>query len=582
MSQERRTLIHCGATRVSFLEVLVNEGNQVLVEDLATEILEYGFVDDSAWMEATVAGIQKLVASRKGKINPTILVPGFRILSKNLRIPHVEESKRKQIIAFELQQNLPYSMEEVVWDFQVVADDGIETDILFLASKREWVEAFCERLESLNIQPASLGPASLLDYNAWQFLEGEDDLPVLVVNLGARSTTLTFIHEGGFALRTVNFGGNLLTQPIADHLGCSFHQAESLKIRFFTEEESFGDEDPRVRMIHDQADQFRKRLNLEITRSLMQFRRQTEGSAPRALRLAGGGALLPGLESYLSEQQKVPARLFQMEDMVLPAPTVDAGLWAAIRYQVFEIVGEAVKDRVPRGVGVDLIPPAIHRQKAFNRKKPRLVAAGLLVSLTAFFPGLHYQSRGQVLKGEVAALQQTIGATEQMIFSQSEILEQLEVRREAIEILDRPLSSRSNWLSFFQQLQENLHNVGDVWLDELEVSRQTQVVEAAIREEPTYDEYGERIVPKPVERTLYRLNLSGKMLLRESNAEGDSPLGKDYDEQVISSRIRSMIAEFQKSDFIEDSGVPTIFWTRLEDGILPFSFNLTVSPEKPL
>lgn len=582
MSQERRTYIHCGATRVSFLEVLVNGGNQVLIEDLVSEVLDYDFVDDHAWMEATLVGIKNLLGSRKGRANPTIIVPGFRILSKNLRIPHVEDSKRKQIIAFEVQQNLPYPIEEVVWDSQVVADDGIETDLLFLAARRDWIQSFCSRLDALKIEPKALVPASLLDYNAWQFLEPGLAMPALVVNIGARSTTLTYIYEGGFALRTVNFGGNLLTQAIGDHLGCSFHQAESLKIRFFTEEESFSDEDPRVRMIHDQTDQFRKRLHLEITRSVMQFRRQSSGAPPVALWLAGGGALLPGLESFLSDKQNIPVRLFQMEDKVISAPTVDEKIWSGLRYQIFETIGEAVKDRVAQGVGVDLVPPSIHQRKAFNRKKPILLAAALILLLSAFLPGIYFQNQAKQIQEELSALQQNIVTTESIHSSQLELREQLNTQRTALRVLDQSLSSPSHWTQFFQELQEKLFNVGDVWLDELKVSRSITLVEAPIPVEPVYDEYGEVVMPEPIEKTTYRLNLNGKMLLRESTAAGDSPIGKDYNEQVISSRIRSMIAQFGESAFIEESGVPTIFWTRLEDGILPFSFNLTVNPEKPL
>ena len=206
----------------------------------------------------------------------------------------------------------------------------------------------------------------------------------------------------------------------------------------------------------------------------------------------------------------------------------------------------------------------------------------MILLVSAFLPGVHFQTQAKQTQEELSALQQKIAATESLLLTQSELREQLNVRRTALRVLDQSLSSPSHWTQFFQELQEKLYNVGDVWLDELEVSRRTTLVEAPIPEDPVYDEYGELVVPEPVEMTTYRLHLNGKMLLRESTAAGDSPIGKDYDEQVISNRIRSMIAQFGESAFIEKSGVPTIFWTRLEDGILPFSFNLTVNPEKPL
>ncbi len=582
MSQERRVIIHCGATQVTYLELLVNGGNQVLIEDLSTEGLEYDFTRDEDWMEALLSGLKRLTEGRKLKSEPVFIAPGFRILTKLFQIPHVEAEKRRQIIAFEAQQNLPYSVDEVVWDTQEVADDGIETEVLFLAAKKEGIDQFCAQVESLGLHPGAILPAPILDYNAFQFLQGEEGLPAMVIHIGARSTNLTFIHDGGFTIRTVNFGGNQLTQPIADNLGCSFQQAEGLKIRFFTEEETFSDEDPRVRMIHQQAEQFRKRLGQEITRSVMQFRRHCEAGPPMGLWLCGGGSLLPGLEDYLSEKQGVPCRLLSMGDGVVLAPTVDEALWNRLQYQVVEAIGAVVKDRVANGVGVDLLPREFREQRDFARKKPVYLAGAALLAASCFLPWIDSFGTAEALQERVYSLQVEIRDVEGLLGRQVERLDKLESRRAAIRSLDRSLSSRTNWMAFFDELQGILREVGDVWLDDLEVTRRTELIEPPPPEYPEYDAYGELIEPEPIERILYRLNLSGKLLLRENLAAGASPIGQDYDEQIITNRIRSMIEELSESQFVKESGVPTVFWTRLEDGVLPFSFNLTINPEKPL
>mgnify|MGYP006275526451 FL=1 len=582
MGQERRVIIHCGATRVTYLEMLVNGGNEVLIEDLATEALDYDFTRDEDWMAALFAGLERLRGGRKVKVEPEFIAPGFRILTKVFRIPHVEPGKRRQIIAFEAQQKLPYSVDEVVWDAQEVADDGIETEVLFLAAKKEGIESFCAEAKRLGLNPAAIVPSPVLDYNAFQFLQRDYALPALLTHIGARSTNLTFIHKGGFTVRTVNLGGNQLTQPIADNLGCSFQQAESLKTRFFTEKETFSDEDPRVRMIHREAEQFRKRLGQEITRSVLQFRRQCEAGPPVVLWLCGGGALLPGLEAYLSEKQRVPCHLLWMGDGVVLAPTVETELWGGLQHHVVEAIGSVVRDRIPNGVGTDLLPKAFREQRRFCREKPWYLAGAALLTASCFLPWIDSFGEGEALEARVASLQGEIRETETLLGRQVEGLDALEAHRAAIDSLDRSLSSRTNWMAFFAELQGILREVGDVWLDDLEVTRRIERIEPPPPETPEYDVYGELVKPEPMERIFYRLNLSGKMLLRENSAAGASPVGEDYNEQIITSRIRAMIEELSDSEFVKESGVPTVFWTRLEDGVLPFSFNLTVNPEKPL
>lgn len=583
MSLQAKTLIHCSASRISLLRMSPGQNGTVRIESFSTEDLVYDLSRDELWLDAVTGSLEPLLSARKlSGEPPVVIVPGFRVLTKNLRAPHVEPDRRWEMVALEAQRSLPYALDEVSWSWQVLADDGIETELQFLAVKRDWLDLFLGKLDDLGIRPSVLAPESLLDANCWRWMHRGEPGPVLIVNIGARSTNVTLTGDGVFAVRTINLGGNLLTQALAEPLGLSFEQAEAWKIRFNSEPEVEGESEGRTRLFLGEAESFLKRLNAELTRSIMNFRRQTGAGAPAKLLLAGGGALLRGLPESLAAKQKLRVDWLYRPECVTLAPGVDAASWNALSSQMTEALGEAVRDDLENPSGVDLLPESQRRRWAGRKRGPAFLVAAALLLAAAWMPLLHFRSHLKFWQGQVRELQPMVNSRESMAAQVVALREEVEALERTLQKLDRPLASRTNWILFFQELQERLHGLGDVWLDELQLSRRTVLVPPPPDSEPKYDDFGNLIPPRPVERTVYRMNLNGNLLLRQKSNGGESPVTGDYDETLITQRIRSLIRQFGEIDFVMETGVPTIFWTRLEDGVLPFSFNLTVNPERPL
>ena len=120
MSRSKQLIINCGASRIT-AAVVSSSGGAPQIEKLVTEILNYDyFTIDDVWLGAVGVALHTLHHRHKFSGNASFVIPGNQVLTKTIRIPHVEESKRAQIIAFEAQQNIPYPLHEVVWDSQVV------------------------------------------------------------------------------------------------------------------------------------------------------------------------------------------------------------------------------------------------------------------------------------------------------------------------------------------------------------------------------------------------------------------------------------------------------------------------------
>ncbi len=555
MSSSKQLIINCGASRVTAAVVSSGAGT-LQIEKLVTESLQYDYSNDDAWLSAVGIALRALHSEHKFSGKASFVIPGNQVLTKTIRIPHVDESKRAQIIAFEAQQNIPYPLHEVVWDSQVVGDDGVETEVLFIACKSNTIDEFCSEVKHAGFTVETINAATVLDYNAIQFAYPSLDEDVLLINIGARSTNLLFKNPEGFFVRNIQLGGNSLTQSIADSLGKPFAQAEEIKHKFFNGELDYSEDDSGAKLLTSCSDSFMRRMSQEITRSIVNYRRQKSGAAPKRILLSGRGALLEGLSEQLSTSQKVSVEFFDpLQNVTLDG---DVGSDAnALRLEISEIIGAAAQEMVADGAGVNLLPEEIQKEMAFASKKPFLLIAAICLALAPWPVFVGYK---QLSDGYVKAAQATETKVAPLQQRQSQILANADKAKqisESIQLVEGLKNSKTNWIQFFAELQESMTKAEDVWLDALSV----------VREKPDNGEAS------------YEVVLEGQMLVRET-ANGQGAIDQD----VLSRRIKSLQSSFEGSEFIVSSKPPAINWSSLRNGlnVLPFTINLVVDTAKPL
>lgn len=553
MSSSKRLIINCGASRVT-AAVIASHGGNLQIEKLVSEDLQYDFSNEEAILPSVGGALKVLAAKHKLSGKATLIIPGNQVLTKTIRIPHIEEAKRAQIIAFEAQQNIPYPLHEVVWDSQVVGDDGVETEVLFIAAKSNLVDEFCGYVSAAGFIPESIGAATVLDYNTLQHAYPDSDDDVLLINIGARSTNLLFRNLDGFFVRNIQLGGNSLTQNIADSLGKSFTQAEAIKHKFFGGGSDYSDDDSGVKLLNSCAESFMRRMSQEITRSIVNYRRQKGGAAPKRILLNGRGSLLKGLAEQLATTQKVAVDFFDPLQNVVLDGSIDS---EALRLQTSEIIGEACRSMVPNAAGVNLLPEGVQRAMAFASKKPFVLIAAACLALAPLPVYFAFNSANAADAEQIQLLESGLQPLQSSQAQIDDYQAQAEATSNAIKRVEGLVNSKSNWIQFFAELQESLHLAEDVWLDDLSVIR-----ENAADGTPTYE-----------------VLVKGELLVRESINGAEN-----VDEDALSDQLKSLRSSFEKSEFIVSSHSPIVTWTKLQSGlnVLPFSINLVVDPAKPL
>jgi type IV pilus assembly protein PilM len=555
MSSPKHLIINCGASRITAASVSFSADNLVL-EKFVTESLQYDYSDEDAWMGAVGDALRSLNNQHNFSGKASFIIPGNQVLTKTIRIPHVEASKRAQILAFEAQQNIPYPLHEVVWDSQVVGDDGVETEVLFIACKSNTIDNFCAEVSQAGFSVKTINAATILDYNAIQFATPDQEEDVLLINIGARSTNLLFKNADGFFVRNIQLGGNSLTQNIADSLGKTFVQAEDIKHKFFDGDLNYSEEDSGTKGMSACADSFMRRMSQEITRSIVNYRRQKNGVAPKRILLSGRGSLLSGLSEQLSTSQKIPVELFDSLKNVALGGGNDSESSATLSLEISEIIGAAAQDKVADGAGVNLLPEAMQNSMEFAIKKPFLMIAAVCFALAPWPAFIGYK---QLSSEYITAAEAMKSVTRPLIERQSQIEKnavQAVAVSQSIELVEGLKNSKTNWIQFLAQLQASLSSAEDAWLDALSVERDEPIDGVAS----------------------YEVVLQGQMLVRETVGQGV------VDQEVLSRRIKSLQSSFESSDFIVSSEPPVINWSSLRNGlnVLPFSINLVVDTSKPL
>jgi type IV pilus assembly protein PilM len=538
MSQKKATIVNLAASNVSVSQFSVEAGSLVLEQFFVEEIAP-GLTGDDEWLNAAIAALASLVNAHELKGRVTVIAPAFLLLQKPLKVPQVERERQAQIVAFEAQNAIPYPLNEVIWDSQLMASDGVEAEVLLFALRTEIATKIANMVTSAGLRPMSIQAAPLLDSQAFRLAGGSAAEEVLIINVGARSTTLSFVGPSGVNIQSAtNIGGNLLTQGVSDNTGQPFAVSEAIKVGYFSGVVQLAESDPQVAILQANSQTFIRRLAQDINRRLINVRRGANGRQPARILITGRGSQVPGLSEQLCETLRLPVEVFDPSSVITLGAGTNAEQLARAKYQITEVIGEAARLTLPQPIGVNLIPRDIASQQAFDARKPRLVIAALLAAASPFCVWLAFAA-AEGWNSEQAAI---IQGRQVELSGRRNAIE--ESRKKANELsaktkeIEQVVLNRSNWPAFLGDLQSRIGTLTNTWIEELHVKYETLPAAPAVDGQPA---------PAPVVVT--KVVISVRFLF------ADVPFDlKQYRSQSEKAHLVRLLAAVRKSPYV--SAVP--------------------------
>ncbi|HET7625813.1 MAG TPA: type IV pilus assembly protein PilM [Verrucomicrobiae bacterium] len=395
-----------GAGSLKLAEFEVNEAGGLRLKQYAIRSLGAEGAQESTREAVVLKALQTELAERAIKSRDVnVCAPGFHVFSKFVKLPPVDPGKVTQIIQYEAQQNVPFPLQEVVWDYQILGTTaGGELEVLLVAIKAEIVEGLFRVAETakLRLQVADVSPAALC--NAFRYNYGDIEECTMLLDIGAKTSNLLFFEKGKVFSRSINLGANSITQDFATEAKLKFDAAEKIKI-----EEGFVSlggayeepENPHQAAISKIARQFMTRLHIQVNQTMQFYRGQQGGSTPARLFLCGGASVMPYTAQFFAEKLNMPVEYFNPLRNVQLDPTLNLEELARVAHSLGEVVGLGLRNLAHCPVELNLIPQSTRRLQSFNEKKPYLIATVFSLVAVVAIMGLLFQNLAEVKRSEL-------------------------------------------------------------------------------------------------------------------------------------------------------------------------------------
>ena len=349
----RKTVIlDLGASRTA-LGVFSRSNGRLRLDSFAAEVFPGEVGGEADWLEQTRAALARLRTRTSIGGSILLVLPPHLTLTKLINTPRVEPAKRGKILRFEAEQSLPYAPTDVVWDTVVAAEHETEIAVLLVAAKREALEALCAVVQTAGFEPQLVLPSSLAILAAFRLGQGATKEPALVLNLGARSTTLLQVTDQQFAARSLALGTRSIMWKTAE-------QQDHVALEIIA-----------------------TRLAQEVTRSVLHFRRQGGMEQPARIWLTGGGARLSGLGEALAAKLKVPVDCLDLSGTIEIGRGVTQNDVVGHAPTLADLAGAAATQLRTGQPRLNLLPPSLRRQA--NRRRRLWWAAASLVTAAALW-----------------------------------------------------------------------------------------------------------------------------------------------------------------------------------------------------
>jgi type IV pilus assembly protein PilM len=384
--------------------------------------------------EVVLKALREALAEKgAGAKNINVCAPGYQVFSKFVRLPPVDAGKVTQIIQYEAQQNVPFPLAEVVWDYQILGSTPAgELEVLLVAIKSEVVEGLFRVAEEakLRLQLCDVSPAALC--NAFRY--NYDDLQdcTMLLDIGAKTSDLLFFENGKVFSRSINLGANSITQDFANEAKLKFEVAEQLKVNegFVSLGGAYEEpESPNQAAISKIARQFMTKLHIQVNQTMQFYRGQMGGAAPQRLFLAGGASIMPYTAQFFAEKLNVPVEYFNPFRNVRIDPSVNLEELARVAHSFGEVVGLGLRNLAHCPVEMNLMPASTLRRRAFNEKKPYFVATIFSLVVVVFAVGFLFEKLSKSKEDELDKLKPEVNQRQE----KANTFEQVYKKREATQ-----------------------------------------------------------------------------------------------------------------------------------------------------
>lgn len=376
--------LNIGSQRISMAVFEVSKNGGLVLKAYDSETIVADPSMDANRIAQTRVAVGDLVQRLKvGKSKVRYAISGQAVFTRFVKLPPLQDDNIEQLVTFEAQQHVPFPLNEVVWDYELI-DGATDKEVVIVAIKADALDEINGAVNDSGLCTAEVDVAPMALYNAFRSTYGNPEEPILLIDIGAKTSNLLYIEGKRFFTRSIAIGGAAITAAIAKEYNISFLEAEHQKISNGLVALGGGHTEQMDEAVAALAMVIRNalsRLPAEIARTTNYYRSQHGGSAPRRVLLAGGGANLPYTLEFFQEKLNLPVEYLNPVRNVAMSKGVDSSVVQREGHLMGELVGLGLRGIGKSEINIDLVPVVVEQSRAADRRKPYFIAAAAVLLL---------------------------------------------------------------------------------------------------------------------------------------------------------------------------------------------------------
>lgn len=488
-------------------------------------------------------------------------IAGHVVFTRFVKLPPFDEEKADQIVEFEARQNVPFPINEVIWDYEFIGSkDSMEREVALVAIKADALNDINDQVESVGLKVSAVDLAPLAVFNAFRYAYPDVDETALIIDLGARSTNLIFVEGERVFTRNILVGGSTITGNIGKELGMNFAESEDQK-RARGYVAPGGAYEPNDDEVVEAMSKIMRntmtRLHGEIVRTVNYYRSQQGGSPPRRFFLCGGGAQTPLAVDFFQEKFNLPVEVLNP----LRGVTVDRGVSAQVADAnapaMMELVGLGLRQIGSCPVEVELLPDSVAAARDSAKRLPYLILATLCLFALLGLAGFYFSHAASVMERKLVESRTLRSNLQRDDATIKDWDKQLQMLKGQSAQLEQAINDRGYWKGLLSALNNQFEN-DFIWLTQLEVLKNGASITPALSSSSSGTPTA--LAPKPstsskepgaAPAVTYTLRFQG--LYRKNDEGGQQVVYKYYDALKKDDKLFGAVTAEEKPDV--DSGI---------------------------
>jgi type IV pilus assembly protein PilM len=295
-----------GSGLIKLVAISHASGGPVLTKVAFTSVVNDAIVEGEIMDPAIVAeAIKGLMASSGIKTKKVVVAVGGRdVIIKKIAMDRMKEVEAREVIRWEAEQHVPFDMDNVELDFQILDPEaeGLQMTVLLVAAKRELVEHKLALLSDIGLEAGVIDVDAFALHNAFEVNYPEAMRGVVgLVNIGHETTNINILDDGVPVLtRDIPIGTRRFKEDLQRERGLSADEAEAVLRGTDAANEAL---DP---LLESRGEELA--VGIERAAAFLQSSSRSANGIGRIF-TTGGGARIPRLNKVLSDRLRIPVQL---------------------------------------------------------------------------------------------------------------------------------------------------------------------------------------------------------------------------------------------------------------------------------